>query len=106
MEDNTRGVQLNKDTDIISSHIGSNHPSNYDWIPLTFLNLVVQSAYIPNTKVLSTLFIANAGLGKTSKLEPLRQFDFVKYTLDITPKNLAEFLDDVEDGKVKFLVIP
>lgn len=94
------------DTDINSSHIGLNHPTKYDWIPLTFLNLVVQTAFIPNTRILSTLLISNAGLGKTTKLEILRQFDFVKYTLDITPKNIKEFLDDCYKGRSKFLVIP
>lgn len=104
---NTRGVRADMDTVKNKSiHLGPNHPSNYDWLPLTFLNLVVQSAFVPNTKILSTLIIAQAGLGKTIKLEVLRQFDFVNYTLDITPKLIADFLDTVEEGKKKFLVIP
>lgn len=78
----------------------------YDVIPLTFLNLVVQSAFIPNTKMLSTLLIAKAGLGKTIKLELLRKFPFVYYTVDITPKHLMNFLDKVERGEKRFLVIP
>lgn len=105
-ESKTRVVEGVSDTHINSIILGTNHPSKYDWLPLMFLNLVVQSAFIPNTKILSTLLIANAGLGKTIKLEILRQFDFVKYTLDITPKHLANFLDDVENGRTKFLVIP
>lgn len=92
---------------IESSHLGSNHPNvRYDYLPLTFLNLILQSAFIPNTKPLSTLLISHAGLGKTIKLDFLRQFDFVKYTLDITPKHLTEFLDGVDRGQYKFLVIP
>lgn len=101
---------LYNDTNKYSISIGPNHPHferlAYDWLPLTFLQLVLQTAFIPNTRTLSTLLIAHAGLGKTIKLEYLRQFPFVKYTLDITPKNLASFLDEVEDGKYKFLVVP
>lgn len=78
----------------------------HDWIPLTFLNLVLQTGFIPNTKMLSCLLIAPAGGGKTIKLELLSQFDFVKYTHDITPKPLMQFLDAVEKGELKYLVIP
>lgn len=78
----------------------------HDWIPLTFLNLVLQTGFIPNTKMLSCLLIAPAGGGKTIKLELLSQFDFVKYTHDITPKPLMQFLDQVERGELKYLVIP
>lgn len=106
MENSSREVRLNNDIHNIGIRIEPNHPTNYDWIPLTFLNLVIQSAFIPNTKQLSTLLIANAGLGKTSKLDPLRQLPFVKWTLDITPKHLMDFLRSVERGDKKFLVIP
>lgn len=83
------------------------HPTNlHDWIPLTYLNLILQSAFIPNGKILSTLLIANAGLGKTIKLDFLRQFEFVQYTLDCTPKHISNFLDQVDRGEKKFLVIP
>jgi hypothetical protein len=102
----TREVPSDFYTYNIGVNIGLNHPSKYDWIPLTFLNLVLQTAFIPNTRILSTLLISHAGLGKTTKLEFLRQFEFIKYTLDITPKHIADFLDDVENGRSKFLVIP
>lgn len=76
-------------------------------LPLTFLRLIIQSIFIPPThKPLSALLIAKAGLGKTIKLERLRKFDFVYYTVDITPKKLLDFLDKVERGEKKFLVIP
>lgn len=99
-------VRPNSDIDINSVTIGVNHPSFYDYLPLLFFNLILQTAFIPNTKILSSLLVAHAGLGKTIKLEVLRSFDFVKYTMDITPKLLADFLDDVERGRYKFLVIP
>jgi len=83
-----------------------NHPTRYDWIPLTFLNLILQTAFIPNTKMLSTLLVSHAGLGKTIKLEYLRQFEFVKYTLDATPKHIANVLDSADNGRTKFIVIP
>jgi hypothetical protein len=104
--DSSRVVQPNSETRIIEYTLLANHPTKYDWLPLTFLNLVIQTGFIPNTKMLSTLLITKAGLGKTSKLDVLRQYDFIKYTLDITPKHLADFLDDVQDNKVKFLVLP
>lgn len=78
----------------------------HDSIPLIFLKLVLQSAFIPNTKQLSTLIIAKAGLGKTIKLEQLRRNPYVYYTVDITPKHFIQFLAKVHDKKKKFLVIP
>ena len=99
--------------DIVGILLGSNPPSDmgdlyldYNWIPLAYLNLVLQSAFIPNTKTLSTFFISNAGLGKTTYLEFLKRFDFVDYVLDITPTYIVEFLRDVEHGRKKFLVTP
>ena len=79
---------------------------DYDRLPMRFMNLCLQTSFIPNTNPVSTLLIANAGLGKTSKLERLREFDFVKYTLDITPKILSDFLNEVSMGSKRFLVIP
>lgn len=99
-------VRADTHTNNYDVSIRSNTPSNYDWMPLTFLNLVIQSGFIPNTKLLSAMLVTKAGLGKTSKLEVLKKFEFVKYTMDITPKRLGDFLQDVEDGKYKFLVIP
>lgn len=100
-------------SDITGILVGSNRPSemgelylDYNWIPLAFLNLILQSAFIPNTKILSTFFISNAGLGKTTYLEFLKRFDFIDYVLDITPTYIVEFLRDVEHGRKKFLVTP
>lgn len=95
-----------KGSDIL---IGSNLPTmstKYDLIPMYFLSLVIQSAFVPDTKMLSALLIAKAGLGKTIKLEYFRKFKFVYYTHDMTAKNLAEFLTKVERGEKKFLVVP
>lgn len=78
----------------------------HDLIPLVFLKLVLQSAFIPNTKQLSTLIIAKAGLGKTIKLEQLRKNPYVYYTVDMTPKHFIQFLSKVYEKKKKFLVIP
>lgn len=76
-------------------------------IPMTFLRLAIQSIFIPPLyKPISALLIAKAGLGKTLKLEKLRKFPFVYYTVDITPKKVLDFLDRVDKGEKKFLVIP
>jgi len=80
--------------------------NEHDVIPLTFLNLVVQSAFIPDTVPLSTLIIAKAGHGKTIKLEYLRKFKWIYYTVDMTPKHLIQFFDKVKNGEKRFLVIP
>jgi len=108
VEDSISREIMPKGIHIDSSQIPTNPPTlpNYDWIPLTFLNLELQTAFIPNTRIVSSLLVSQAGLGKTTKLEFLRKFDFVEYVLDITPKHIADFLDDVNDGKKKFLVIP
>ena len=82
-------------------------PTNkHDIIPLVFLKLVLQSAFIPNTKQLSTLIIAKAGLGKTIKLDQLRKNPYVYYTVDITPKHFVLFLNKVQERKKRYLVIP
>jgi len=101
------------ESDILGVLMGSNHPSemgelylDYNWVPLAYMNLVLQSAFIPNTKILSTFFISNAGLGKTTYLEFLKRFDFITYVLDITPTYIVEFLREVEHGHKKFLVTP
>jgi hypothetical protein len=79
----------------------------YNSIPLTVIQLVLQSVFNPpKFKPLSLLLIAKAGLGKSTYLSPLQQFDFVEYVNDITPKFAVEFLKKVESGKKKFLVLP
>jgi len=75
-------------------------------IPLAYLNLVLQSAFIPDTKIISTFLISNAGLGKSTHLSYLKKFDFVEYVMDMTPKYLADFLEEVSRQKKKFLVLP
>lgn len=79
---------------------------DYEVIPSRFLNLILQSAFIPNTQILSTLLIARAGLGKTSILQKIKKLDFVEYTVDMTPKGIVEFLKDVDGKGKKFLVLP
>jgi hypothetical protein len=83
-----------------------NYPRLFDRPTIEFLNLVLQSAFIPNAKILSTLLITMPSLGKTTYLELTEAIDFVHYTNDISPKPLMEFLDEVEKGRKKFLVIP
>jgi len=90
----------------ITIHIEGNYPRLFDQPTISFLNLVLESAFIPNTKILSTLLITMPSLGKTTYLELMESLDFIKYTNDISPKPLMEFLDDVEHGRKKFLVIP
>lgn len=106
MSENKEGGSSHIHTLFKEVTIQPNHPTKHDWIPLLFLNLVLQTAFIPSTKVLSTLLISHAGLGKTIKLEYLRQFEFVKYSLDVTPKHIANVLDSADNGKIKFIVIP
>lgn len=78
----------------------------YDKPTIDFLNLCLQSAFVPNTKILSTLLITLPSLGKTTYLELTQFLDFVHYTNDVSPKPLFEFLDEVDKGRKKFLVIP
>jgi hypothetical protein len=87
-------------------HLQGNYPRLFDRPTIEFLNLVLQSAFIPNAKILSTLLITLPSLGKTTYLELTEAIDFVHYTNDISPKPLMEFLDEVEKGRKKFLVIP
>lgn len=67
----------------------------YDKPTIDFMNLVLQSAFVPNTKILSALLITMPSLGKTTYLELTQVLDFVHFTNDISPKPLFEFLDDV-----------
>lgn len=83
-----------------------NNYRTYDKPTIDFLNLCLQSAFIPNTKILSGLLITLPSLGKTTYLELTQFLDFVHYTNDVSPKPLFEFLDEVDKGRKKFLVIP
>lgn len=83
-----------------------NPPRRFDLETLDYLNLVLQSAFVPNTKVLSTFLISLPSLGKTTYLELTQSLDFVHFTNDLSPKPLFDFLDEVERGRKKFLVIP
>src|SRR6185436_15282323 len=75
---------------------GGNYPRLFDRPTIEFLNLILQSAFIPNAKVLSTLLITLPSLGKTTYLQLMEAIDFVHYTNDISPKPLMEFLDEVD----------
>lgn len=92
----------------VTTHVNitGNFPRLFDKPTIDFLNLVLESAFIPNAKILSTLLITLPSLGKTTYLELTEAIDFVHYTNDISPKPLMEFLDEVEKGRKKFLVIP
>jgi hypothetical protein len=84
-----------------------NYPTRvFDQPTIDFMNLVLQSAFIPNCKILSAFLITLPSLGKTTYLEITQHLDFVQFSNDISPKPLFDFLDDVERGKKKFLVIP
>jgi hypothetical protein len=95
-------------TSRVTTHVNitGNFPRLFDRPTIDFLNLVLESAFIPNAKILSTLLITLPSLGKTTYLELTEAIDFVHYTNDISPKPLMEFLDEVEKGRKKFLVIP
>ena len=93
-------------TEKIKYTLTGNYPRLFDKPTIDFLNLVLQSAFIPNAKILSALLITLPSLGKTTYLELTEAIDFVHYTNDISPKPLMEFLDEVEKGRKKFLVIP
>lgn len=90
----------------IGLHFHTNHPRDFDKPTIDFLNVVLQSAFVPNCKILSTLLISLPSLGKTTYIELTQHLDFVHFTNDLSPKPLFEFLDDVERDKKKFLVIP
>lgn len=82
-----------------------------DSIPLLTLNMVLQSAFMhPMSDKLynpiNILFISPSGSGKSRLIETLRPLDFVYYCEDITPKHIVKFLEQVRDGKKRFLAIP
>lgn len=90
----------------IGMEVAGNYPRLFDRPTIEFLNLVLESAFVPNVKILSTFLITMPSLGKTTYLELTEPLDFVHYTNDISPKPLFEFLDEVEKGRKKFLVVP
>lgn len=90
----------------VSVRLEGSFPRLFDKPTIEFINLVLQSAFIPNTKILSALLITLPSLGKTTYLELTQSLDFVHFTNDLSPKPLFDFLDDVERGRKKFLVIP
>jgi len=93
------------ETNIIIESKG-NYPRLFDQPTIDFLNLVLQSAFIPNCKILSAFLITLPSLGKTTYLEITQHLDFIQFSNDVSPKPLFDFLDEVERGKKKFLVIP
>lgn len=90
----------------INYDIKGEYPRIFDKPTIQFLNLVLQSGFTPNVKILSTFLITMPSLGKTTYLELTQNLDFVHYVNDISPKPLFDFLDEVEKGRKKFLVIP
>lgn len=92
-------------------HLGKVSTPRRDSIPLVFLNIVLEVAFLhkitdkeynpPNL-----IFIAKSGIGKSRLLASLRYLNFVYYCEDITPKHLRDFLELVKQGKKRFLVIP
>lgn len=92
--------------DSINYSFSGNYPRLFDRPTVEFLNLVLQSAFTPNCKILSSLLVTMPSLGKSTYLDLTRSLDFVHYTNDVSPKPLLEFLDEVDKGRKKFLVIP
>jgi hypothetical protein len=79
----------------------------FDVIPLLFVNLIEQTAYLKiYQKMFGSLFIGKSGIGKTRYLTPLIKEKNVMYTNDITPKHLVEFLEKARDKQKNFLVVP
>jgi hypothetical protein len=93
-------------TDSIKYSFTGNYPRLFDVPTIEFLNLILQSAFTPNCKILSSLLVTMPSLGKSTYLDLTRSLDFVHYTNDVSPKPLLDFLDEVEKGRKKFLVIP
>lgn len=93
-------------TESIDISIKGEYPRIFDKPTIQFLNLVLESAFVPNVKILSTFLITMPSLGKTTYLELTQSLDFVHYVNDVSPKPLFDFLDEVEKGRKKFLVIP
>lgn len=82
-------------------------PLTVDRITTLMTNLVLQTAYIDGlNKPMSLLLVSIAGSGKTRILQPLQRLNQVTYTNDITPKFLVDFLNQVDRGEKRFLVIP
>jgi energy-coupling factor transporter ATP-binding protein EcfA2 len=82
-----------------------------DSIPLLFLNMIMETAFLhPTTNKeynpINVLFIGKSGTGKSRLLETLRGLDFVYYCEDITPKHLKDFLESARKNEKRFLVIP
>lgn len=92
--------------DSINYSFTGNYPRLFDRPTVEFLNLILQSAFTPNCKILSSLLVTMPSLGKSTYLDLTRSLDFVHYTNDVSPKPLLEFLDEVDKGRKKFLVIP
>lgn len=82
-----------------------------DSIPLIFLNMCVETAFLhPITSreynPVNVLFIGKSGIGKSRLLETLRYLDFTYYCEDITPKHIKDFLEQAKKGEKRFLVLP
>jgi hypothetical protein len=79
---------------------------NHEKYLIEMLTLTLQSAYLKDRNALNVIFVAPPGIGKSSLLINAKDLDYVSYANDMTPKYLVQMLKQVDEGKIKFLVIP
>lgn len=70
------------------------------------ISLSLRTPFIKNAKVVSLFLIADAESGKTEILKKFSNIKGVEYVTDITYAGLIDLLDDIENKKIKFFVIP
>jgi hypothetical protein len=85
--------------------------SKRDLIPVSFMNLILETAYLHKPKdkeyrPSSLCLIGQSGIGKTRLIETLRPLKFVYYCEDITPKHLRDVLETAKKHEKRFIVIP
>lgn len=90
----------------VGKRLGCFTLSPWDEVPAKYLSLVLQSGFLKNEYPLSTVFISQAGIGKSRLIATLKNEKYVYNVTDITPKLIVnEFLEDAKRGKYKYIVI-
>lgn len=78
----------------------------HEKIIFDYLELMLQTGYLKGRNPLSTIFIAPPGIGKSRLLFRTKNLKYVSYNDDMTPKYIVKFLNEVDKGELRFLIIP
>lgn len=100
------GYNQNETIHSINRVYESDLVASWEKYPNQMLALTLQTAYLKDRQPVNVIFIAPPGIGKSTLLSSTKDLPFVTYVNDMTPKYLVKFMELVDEGKKKYLIIP